>query len=51
MVLMGRVCDNIVPFRISNTLERVEIFHPPPSKYRFLRAMREYSLIKINQKI
>lgn len=30
MVLMGRVCDNIVPFRISNTLERVEIFHPPP---------------------
>lgn len=35
MVLMGRVCDNIVPFRISNTLERVEIFHPPPPSIDF----------------
>lgn len=45
MVLMGRVCDNIVPFRVSNTLEGVEIFLPPPPSIDF------YAHILRNKKI
>lgn len=49
MVLMGRVCDNIVPFRVSNTLEGVEIFLPPsPSIDFYVHILRNKKIYNFN---